>query len=383
MFFLLLTGSFLHAQTGKTVGVSSPDGNIKITIVTAPKLQWSISYGPQQVLAPSAIALSLGNGEVWGNDMKIAGSKTSEVSTKFAAHFYKKDSIVDQYHELRLTARGGYGIIFRAYNDGAAYRLVPDSKDSLIVRSEQAEFNFDNDYNAFIPYVVDPRLAGDQHETSFEDLYTETKLSAMIRDSLAFLPLLVDLGNGMKAVVTEADLEQFPGMYLKKNSEKEHSLVGDFASFPEKEENGGYHHINYVVTERAAYLAKISGRASLPWRVVVISKNDKDLANSDMVQKLAAPCRLSDLSWIKPGKVAWDWWNDWNVTHVDFRAGINTPTYKYYIDFAAANKLAYIIIDEGWSADDDLMKIKPDLDLRLWQTKKCGRHPLGDLVRGA
>jgi len=362
---LLLSGLLLRAQKEKAYTVSSPDGHIRVNIVGKPQIQWSISYGSQQVLAPSTISLRLANGSVWGSSMKGVASHTQSMDGKFAANFYKKDSVIDRYNELRLTWDGDHGILFRVYNDGAAYRFFSDSKDSLIVRSEQAEFNFDKDYNAFIPYVVDPRLAGDQHETSFEDLYTETKLSGMIRDSLAFLPLLVDLGgSGIKALVTEADLEQYPGMYLKKNAEKENSLTGDFAAYPVREANGGYHHINYVVTERADYLAKIAGKALLPWRVVVVSTSDRELTNSDMVQKLAAPCRLSDLSWIKPGKVAWDWWNDWNITHVDFRAGINTSTYKYYIDFAAANKIAYIIIDEGWSDDADLMKIKPDLDLQ-------------------
>jgi alpha-glucosidase len=362
--FLLLAGIGGQAQKDKAFALSSPDGNIKVTIVTVPQLQWSVSYGSQQVLAPSGIALFLANGEVWGKDMKALVSNKEQVDQRFAANFYKKDSITDRYNELRLVWKGNHGILFRVYNDGAAYRFFSNSRDSLIIRSEQATFNFDKDYQAFIPYVREPRLAGDQHETSFEALYDETKLSGMIRDSLAFLPLLVDLGNGMKAVVTEADLEHYPGMYLKKNAEKDFSMIGDFANYPLTERSGGYENINSVVPERTGFIAVTKGKVQFPWRILVISKRDQELANSDMVQKLGAPCRLNDISWIKPGKVAWDWWNDWNISHVDFRAGINTPTYKYYIDFAAANKLEYIIMDEGWSDRMDLLKMEPGVDLQ-------------------
>jgi alpha-glucosidase len=130
------------------------------------------------------------------------------------------------------------------------------------------------------------------------------------------------------------------------------------------EQTGGYANMNYVVNGRANYIAKTTGTRSFPWRVVIISTEDKQLANSDMVQKLAEPSRLTDLSWIKPGKVAWDWWNDWNISHVDFKAGINNPTYKYYIDFASANKIEYVVLDEGWSSIVDLTQISPEINLQ-------------------
>ena len=178
-------------------------------------------------------------------------------------------------------------------------------------------------------------------------------------DSLAFLPVLVDVGNPVKAVILEADIEDYPGMYLTNGGSK--SLKGMFAKYPTEETTGGYHDINYVVNKRADYIAKTTGTRSFPWRVVAISSEDKQLADNDMMQRLGAPSRITDYSWIKPGKVAWDWWNDWNISHVNFQAGVNIPTYKYYIDFAAANKLEYIIVDEGWSDDDNLNNTKLDV----------------------
>lgn len=152
--------------------------------------------------------------------------------------------------------------------------------------------------------------------------------------------------------------------YFAKAGYAGNSLKGLYAPFVLAEEQGGFNHLNTMATKRAEYIAKVNGTRNFPWRAVVIIDNDASLANNDMVQKLASPSRLADASWIKPGKVAWDWWNDWNISHVDFRAGINTPTYKYYIDFASANKIEYIILDEGWSNALDLMNLSPKINLK-------------------
>ncbi len=160
----------------------------------------------------------------------------------------------------------------------------------------------------------------------------------------------------MKAEILEADLEDYPGMYLDLN-ETQKGLKGVYAPYPT---NAHVVQRNLVPTERAAYIAKTNGARSFPWRVVAISGQDKELLNNDIIQKLASSPRIMDYSWVKPGLVAWDWWNNWNVTGVDFKAGINTETYKYYIDFAAANKLSYIVMDEGWSEFYDLIKIRPN-----------------------
>jgi alpha-glucosidase len=178
------------------------------------------------------------------------------------------------------------------------------------------------------------------------------------------LPSLIELNDGKNAVILEADLESYPGMYLQSNSQTSNSLQGVYAPYPLAETGGGWNGINYIVTSRANYIAKTVGTRNFPWRALVISTNDKELADNDMVYKLASPSRVNDVSWIRPGKVAWDWWNDWNISHVDFKSGINTPTYKYYIDFAAANNIEYIVMDEGWSVKYDLDKISDKINLQ-------------------
>jgi alpha-glucosidase len=152
-------------------------------------------------------------------------------------------------------------------------------------------------------------------------------------------------------------------MFVNVNGETRKGLIGVFAPYPLEEKQGGFNQMNLMVTKRADYIASTRGTRSFPWRVIALSESDKQLLNNDIVQKLAAPPRIADLSWIKPGKVAWDWWNNWNISHVNFRAGINTPTYKYYIDFAVANKIEYIIMDEGWSVSTDMTKVSDNIDL--------------------
>jgi alpha-glucosidase len=174
---------------------------------------------------------------------------------------------------------------------------------------------------------------------------------------------LVDVGNNKKVVILEADLEDYPGMYLNINQTRK-GLMGVYAPYPLEAQLGGFGGINYIPTKRTDYIAKTSGTRSFPWRAIAISRSDKELLNNDIVQKLASPSRIADASWIKPGQVAWDWWNDWNISHVDFKAGINTPTYKYYIDFAAANKIPYIIMDGGWSEMLKLTKVVPAINLQ-------------------
>ena len=258
--------------------------------------------------------------------------------------------------------KGDFGVLFRAYNDGVAYRIFTSRKEDLVVKNEAVNFNFAEDHKAFIPFVRDLR-GSEIYVNSFEALYKETNISKINKDTLGFLPLLVDIGDGKKAVILEADVENYPGMFVNVNQETRKGLVGEFAPFPLEEKQGGFNMLNLMVTKRSDYIAQTRGTRSFPWRAIVISQNDKELLNNDIVQKLAAPPRIADVSWIKPGKVAWDWWNNWNISHVDFRAGINTPTYKYYIDFAAANKLEYIVMDEGWSVSTDMTKVSSKIDL--------------------
>jgi alpha-glucosidase len=352
---------FVAAQTQtKTYHIKSPDGKIDITVNAGATINWAVKYQQTDVIIPSNVSLVLNNGSVLGLNAVVKSDKTSDKDEYFNTPIYKRAKVHDNYNQLALKFNGDYGLIFRAYNDGVAYRFTTEFKETITLKDEEANFNFATDTKAYLPFVNDYR-AKDKYNTSYEAHYDTLKISTLKKDTLAFLPVLVNINDQIKAAILEADIEDYPGMYLIAG--KDNSLHGTFAPYPLEQAAGGYADMNYVVKRRAEYVAKTTGTRQYPWRAVVISTEDKQLADNDMVQKLASPSRLADQTWIKPGKVAWDWWNDWNITGVDFKAGINVPTYKYYIDFASANKLEYIIIDEGWSKDTDLNQISPDINI--------------------
>jgi alpha-glucosidase len=348
-------------QTNQRYETKSPDGAIVVQAEAGDKLCWSVQHKGQPIIEPSSVSLQLENGEVLGDKGTVTSSEIRNVDTEFRAINFRRAVVKDRYTHLSLAFENDFGIEFRIYNDAVAYRFFVRRDGELIVKNEEVNFNFTADHPAFIPYLWDYR-EGQIFNASFESPYTEQKLSEFTPGSVAILPLLVDVGNNKKVVILEADLEDYPGMYLNLN-QTGIGFQGVYAPYPLETKLGGYGGINVIPTRRADYIAKTKGARTFPWRAIAISEADKDLLNNDIVQKLASPPRLDDVSWIVPGQVAWDWWNDYNLTHVEFKAGMNTPTFKYYIDFAAANKAKYIIIDAGWSEGLDLTKLNPNVNV--------------------
>ena len=378
--------------------VSSPNGKVKVVVNTDEAVKWSVSYSGQTVLQPSVIDIQLRQGKKTLGLGQVGKVAKYQVESSFKNPFYKKAEISDAYGQLLMYTNQKFTIEVRAYDDGAAYRLISSNTKPSLVVNETAEFSFADDYQAFVPYVNDNR-GGERYCYSFESYYDEAPLSKMFPDSLAITPLAVCLPGGMKAIVMDAGVENYPGMFVKRakcEEVKGEKLVAEFAPYPLAQEIGGYDRLNLVPTKRADYIAKLDGRQSLPWRAVVITERDADILNCDMAQRLAPACRIADTSWIHPGKVAWDWWNNCNITGVDFASGMNTNTYLYYIDFAAKNKIEYVIIDEGWSGKESLMDdLSPEIDLPrviahgkekgvgiiLWSSWRnlIGSNPLNDI----
>lgn len=353
----------LIAQKTKTYQLFSPDKKNKITIVAGGMITWSVQHGQVTVLAPSSMAIEQPNWTIVAGASPVIRARQQLVNDTIQAIAYKKDQVINYCNELTLDCKGDYSIVFRAYNDGVAYRFVTRFfAQEIGVAREEAVFNFTGDPKVHVPFTSDLRQQ-EKYSCSFEEFYTTTKLSALPADSLAYLPLMVELDDTLKAVILEADVQDYPAMFVQRTTAAPNSFTAVHAPYPAEEATRGKYGINYAVTRREGYIARTAGTRSFPWRVIVISEKDKELADNDMVQRLSAPSRIADPSWIKPGKVAWDWWNDWNISGVDFKAGINTPTYKYYIDFAAANKIEYVVLDEGWSDDWDLNKLNDRIDL--------------------
>ncbi|KRD12850.1 Retaining alpha-galactosidase [Flavobacterium sp. Root901] len=360
--FCLIFSGIISAQKKHDFTLISPNGKIKVSIIINDKISWSILHEKDLILAPSEMSLTLDENIILGKNPVVLNSAKESVNKEFEAAFYKKKTVQNKYNRLTINFKNEFSLEFRVFDDGAAYRFSTKKKKDITVKSEEVVLNFDKDYNTLIPYVRDLRNPEDPFISSFESHYENKKISEFAKDTLAFLPFLIDFKNHKKAVFLEADLNDYPGLFVT-NNEKKTGFESRFSKYPLQEINGGFNYLNKLITERADYLVKTKGSRTFPWRAIVISENDSALANNDMVQKLAEPSVIKDISWIKPGKVAWDWWNDWNIYNIDFKAGINTQTYKYYIDFASKNNVEYVVLDEGWSVETDIMKHNPDVDL--------------------
>ena len=351
----------------KAYDLKSPDGKIELTVSVGDAVVYSVKHDNTVVINESAISMELADGRILGQSATVKNVKRNSVNEVLKADFYKKKEVINNYNELIINFKNNFKLTFRAFDDGVAYRFSTSFKKPLIVKKEYVNYCFDDNYAAYIPYVNARKGEGDfltqQFFTSFESQYTVDSISNMDQERIAFTPLLICLKDGKKAVIVESDLEDYPGTFFRKG--QGNSLEALQSTYPKVEEQGGHNMLQMVVKEREEFVAKVKGTRDFPWRAMVISENDAQLMNSDMVYKLASPSRVEDVSWIKPGKVAWDWWNNWNIWGVGFKAGINNDTYKYYIDFASKNGIEYVILDEGWAANKqaDLFQVVPEINL--------------------
>jgi alpha-glucosidase len=356
--------TLLNAQQ---YNLKSPDGTIAVTVELKDKIFYSVSHGGDVMLAPSPISMKIQEGESFGVNPKVKKATTQKIDQTIESPVYRRSKIKDVCNQLTLTFKGDYAVVFRAYDEGVAYRFESIRKNDYNVVNEEVQFNFNSDYKTYVPYVKMEAGASfeEQFWNSFENTYAHVPLSALDAKRLAFLPVLVEATNGKKICITESDLEDYPGLYVN-NPNGGKAFTGVFAGYPKSFEKGGHNMLQEIVKSREPYIAKAKGTRTFPWRVLAISAEDKRLADNDLVYKLAAPSRVKDASWVKPGKVAWDWWNDWNVYGVKFKSGVNTETYKYYIDFASEHGIEYVILDEGWAVNlkVDLMQVVPEIDLK-------------------
>jgi len=327
----------------KRFQLNSPNNTLKVKVSMGDSITYSISFKNKTVILPSAIAMVLQN--------KVLGKTTQVNNIRVIKN--------KEFNELSvLFSDQNYSLIFRAYNEGVAYRFVTSFKDSIQVVAEKADFNINGKPAAILQET--------DNYTSWEGPYIKYPSIAEISNGKrATTPALFDdKSNGIKVVIAESDLFGYPGMYIKKQGDR---YIGDWAKFPTKTVMGSWGDFVSVVKERGDYLAKTDGSRSFPWRVIIATDNDKDLLNNHLVTKLARPSEIKDTSWIKSGKAAWEWWHDAMLPGASIPSGMenrNTDLYNYYVDFAAANKLEYMIIDAGWSNNYDLTKVNPKLDVQ-------------------
>ena len=355
---LLLIGNASFAAKEKKYVLSSPDGTLKVEISAGNELAYQVMHGNDTILSHSNIGLVLENGTIVGKTPRITGERRRKIKDNIESPFYRFKEFVATGNELDLKLKGGFGIIFRAYNEGVAYRFYTTQSSDIIIKEEQAEFNFKEDYTAYLPYTTNDKKP---MVMAYQNVYDITPLSKA-QPKLAFLPVTVDCGS-VKLTLLESDLEAYPGMFVQSQQGK-YGLKGVFAPYPAKTDFYPWRKQEYV-TETTDFISRSRGSRSYPWRVLTITEKDTDMPVNNLVYALASPNRIGDTSWIKTGKVAWDWWNDWNLKGVPFKAGINMDTYKYYIDFASRNGLEFIVLDEGWydPKSGDMLTVIPELDL--------------------
>ena len=355
---LLLIGNASFAAKEKKYVLSSPDGTLKVEISAGNELAYQVMHGNDTILSHSNIALVLEDGTIVGKTPRITGERRRKIKDNMESPFYRFKEFVATGNELDLKLKGGFGIIFRAYNEGVAYRFYTTQSSDIIIKEEQAEFNFKEDYTAYLPYTTNDKQP---MAMAFQNVYDITPLSKS-QPKLAFFPVTVDCGS-VKLTLLESDLEAYPGMFVQSQQGK-YGLKGVFAPYPAKTDFYPWRKQEYV-TETTDFISRSRGSRSYPWRVLAITEKDTDMPVNNLVYALASPNRIGDTSWIKTGKVAWDWWNDWNLKGVPFKAGINMDTYKYYIDFASRNGLEFIVLDEGWydPKSGDMLTVIPELDL--------------------
>ena len=358
LFWLLLIGNASFAAKEKKYVLSSPDGTLKVEISAGNELAYQVMHGNDTILSHSNIGLVLENGTIVGKTPRITGERRRKIKDNIESPFYRFKEFVATGNELDLKLKGGFGIIFRAYNEGVAYRFYTTQSSDIIIKEEQAEFNFKEDYTAYLPYTTNDKKP---MVMAYQNVYDITPLSKA-QPKLAFLPVTVDCGS-VKLTLLESDLEAYPGMFVQSQQGK-YGLKGVFAPYPAKTDFYPWRKQEYV-TETTDFISRSRGSRSYPWRVLAITEKDTDMPVNNLVYALASPNRIGDTSWIKTGKVAWDWWNDWNLKGVPFKAGINMDTYKYYIDFASRNGLEFIVLDEGWydPKSGDMLTVIPELDL--------------------
>ncbi|KAA3438676.1 glycoside hydrolase family 97 protein [Rufibacter hautae] len=338
--------------------ITSPDKNIQVKVSVTDVIKWSVARKGEAVLLPSPLSMTLVSGEKLGvNPVVQKDVRRSVKETITAVVPVKNRSIPDVYNELKLQCKGGYVVHFRAYNEGAAYRFETNFPGKEIeVQQETADFQMGGNYQVYWPQETDPEF-----QSHYEATFKDTTLASIRNQQYGYLPLLFTSGKGTKVLLTETDLYDYPNLFLFGSGSSQ--LTSAFPKVILESKLKGNSDRNEQITRKAGYIARTSGKRTFPWRTLIVT-DDKGLLETELVYKLASPNVLQQIAWIKPGKVAWDWYNFNNVYGVDFRAGVNTNTYKYYIDFAAQYGLEYIILDEGWSAaTTNLMAPNKDLDL--------------------
>lgn len=349
---LLLT---VNALIADELLVRSPDGRLHAILRTAPELSLEVVDGGSRIVSVTSLGLLIKGEPALGPGVQVDRRKTLSVDTVLRPPIREKTALIrDRYNEMTLSFRGRYGLVLRVYDEGIAYRLTSRIDRDIVVENEL--FALELPDSTSITCQLNPEFW-----SAYEYPYRTVPLLGMTPDSLANLPLLAMLPSGQRVLVTEADLEKYPGLWLKKGTGP--VLKGTFPGYPLTFLDEGNSYTRGKVITHAPEIARTPGRRSYPWRVLIVARSDAELLSNTLVYRLGAPAEHGDLSWIRPGTVTLDWWARRNLFGVDFVGGVNTATAKHLIDFAARYGITYVLLDCGWTKEEDLLSIHPELDM--------------------
>ncbi|MGF7139141.1 glycoside hydrolase family 97 protein [Roseimarinus sediminis] len=348
---------FTVTALAKSYELSSPDNAIAVNIDVNEIIRWNVTFKGQPAIGETVIALDLSDKKVGIND-QVKKQRSELLHERIEPVVPHKDAIIEaQYRQLSLSLASGYDLLFRVYNDGVAYRFVNRSKKPNVVYNEKMQLNFPSGTTSLFP----------KEESMYshnERLYPKVLLDTLSKADFCSLPVYFESVKGVKVLFTETDLHDYPCMYLQGSEDGVlETLFPKYVLEAVPNADGGPDR-NQIITKEAEYIAQIQGGKEFPWRLFIISDDDRTFVESNLAFQLASPNVLQDTDWIKPGKVAWDWYNANNIYGVDFKSGLNTATYKYYIDFAADNNIEYVILDEGWTkSTTEILENNPDIDV--------------------
>jgi alpha-glucosidase len=352
--WLLLLFSAAALFAGE-VTLESPDRNISLKVALDDNIRYAVYWHGSEIIRPSEISLLLENNRHLGDRPHLQKTSRRSVDQMLEPVVrVKRARIHDAFNEMTLDFKGQYSLVFRAYDNGVAWRWVTRLPGRVKVMYEQALFDFAGDHQIY--FGEEPNFYSHQ-----ERLYLPTRLSAITSKRQAITPVLVNFEGGPRVLLCEADLTDYPGLWFTGSDQRTTTLVGRFPYLSLHDTTTSDRDVRPL--SRAAYIAETSGTRAFPWRLLVIAGRDAGLVDNTLVYQLSQPEKITDTSWIKPGKVAWDWWNALNLFQVDFKAGINTATYKHYVDFAAEYGIEYVILDEGWYRLGDVLTVNPEIDM--------------------
>ncbi len=329
----------IFSSCKKEIVLTSPDLNTK-AVINVETGSYSLTYKDLPVVTDACPTMTFEDGIQWGN-RKARFYKTGMCRKVQHPLYGKNTEIKDEYNSVTLSY-GDYRLIFRMYDAGLAYRFVGKGckRDTLTVTEEYAPF----------PFVSDPAVFwGDTITfTSWElDNKYYPAISLIPEGRYAQTPTpFVDYPRQLTHIIAEADLHDYPGMFIRQTHE---GLQGYWAYSPSKVELGSWGFV-LVATERHPYLTRVPANHKFPWRIFMTTDDDRTLLTNEMIWLLSPECKVKDTDWIRPGKATWEWWHCHILENAPFDTRrTSTEMYKYYIDFAAENNLEYLLVDAGWN----------------------------------